>query len=463
MTNTQNFKNNAARDLKDPKLQNALLGLRQSFKKHRHVKKDLGQSYQDLRDEATKIKTHTLEHLDFYLERFEENAIASGAQVHWALDAEEAKEIIIEICENVGAKRITKGKSMLTEEIHLNPALEAKGYEVTETDLGEYIIQLRKENPSHILGPALHLTRDEVGETFHEHHVKYGKLDYSNDPVTLQLEAREIIREKFLNADVGITGGNFCIAETGSTMIVTNEGNGDLTQNLPKVHIAVSSIEKMVPTLEDCTTMIRALTRAATAQEISVYNTFSTGPRREGDLGGPEAFHIILLDNGRSEMINSDYHELLRCIRCGACLNNCPVYTNIGGHAYGATYMGPMGAVWTPKLIGLRHSQHLPNASTFCGACEEVCPVKIPLPKLMRQLRVEENDQKLSPASQRCGMTLFTFISMRPKLYRFLMRAFGKLFGGSSKFKSLPLISRWTKTREFPTPSKKTFLDMWKE
>ncbi len=459
MNNPQNFKDNVKRDLDDQKLQKALLGLRSTFKKQREVKASLGQGYQDLRDKATAIKTHTLEHLDYYLERFEENAIASGAHVHWAKDADEANSIITNICEKVGAKSITKGKSMITEEIHLNKALEAKGFEVTETDLGEYIIQLRDEIPSHILGPALHLTRDDVGETFHVHHGR----DYTNDPVTLQREAREIIREKFLKADVGITGANFCIAETGSTVIVTNEGNGDLTQNLPPVHIAVTSIEKLSPTLEDTSVLIRALTRAATVQEVSVYNTFSTGPKKIDDIGGPEEFHIVLLDNGRSEMLKSDYHELLRCLRCGACLNNCPVYTNIGGHAYGATYMGPMGSVWTPKLIGLRHSQDLPNASTFCGACEDVCPVKIPLPKLMRQLRAEENRYKLSPKIQRWGMGMFTYIAKRPKLYGAFTKIFGKLLGGRGKLSRLPIISPWQKTRDFPRPSKKTFLDKWDE
>lgn len=294
MDRAEDFLKNVDRDLGNPKLQKALFGLRKSFKKQRELKNSLGQSFQDLRDQATAIKTHTLEHLDFYLERFEENVISTGGVVHWAKDKAEAQDIIIGICKKAGAKNITKGKSMITEEIHLNKALEDHGFIVTETDLGEYIIQLREEIPSHIIGPALHLTRDDVGDTFQAHHKKYGDFDYTNDPTALQAEARKIIREKFLEADVGITGANFCIAETGTTIIVTNEGNGDLTQNLPPIHIAVASIEKMVPTLEDTTTLIRALTRAATGQEVSVYNTFSTGPKREGDLSGPDEFHSTL-------------------------------------------------------------------------------------------------------------------------------------------------------------------------
>ena len=417
-----------------------------------------------LRDEAKAIRDHTLSHLDAYLERFAEAVEASGGVVHFAPDAARAREIVLEICREVGARKVTKGKSMVTEEIELNDYLAEHGIEALETDLGEYIIQLRGERPSYIVGPALHLVKEQVADAFAEHHGPEAELDRT-DAAGFMAEARAVIRRHFLEVDVGITGANFAIAETGSTVIVTNEGNGDLTQSLPKVHIAVTGIEKVVPTLEDASTLIRLLTRSATGQEASVYTTFSTGPKRAGDLDGPEQLQVVLVDNGRSGMFGSEFQDMLRCIRCGACMNHCPVYAQVGGHAYGSVYPGPMGAVLTPSLAGIDDARHLPNASTFCGACESVCPVRIPLPKLMRNWRAREFEQQLTPAFARFGLGIWGWFARRRELYRLGTRIGARvlaLIGGDRRhIPTLPLASGWTGWRDMPAPSGETFVSAW--
>ena len=306
--------------------------------------------------------------------------------MHWAWTAEDARDIILKICQAHGASTVTKGKSMIAEEIALNEHLESAGVTPIETDLGEYIIQLRNEPPSHIIGPAIHLNKDQVEASFRKAHTDLPEDRSLEEVSELVDEARTMLRQKYIDADVGITGANYLVAETGTSIIVTNEGNGDLTQSLPRVHIVITSLEKMVPTLEDVSTILRVLARSATGQEFSTYTTLSTGPRRPGDPDGPEEYHVVILDNGRSEMLGTDFQDMLRCIRCGACMNHCPVYHAVGGHTYGWVYPGPMGAVLTPTLIGIDKAGHLPNASTFCGRCEEVCPMRIPLPRMMRQL-----------------------------------------------------------------------------
>jgi L-lactate dehydrogenase complex protein LldF len=285
--------------------------------------------------------------------------------------------------------------------------------------------------------------------------------------VQLLTEARAVLRERFLAADVGITGANFLVAETGTSIIVTNEGNGDLTQILPKTHIVLASIEKLVPTLEDASQILRVLARSATGQELSVYTTFSTGPRRPEDLDGPENYHVVILDNGRSAMLGTSFEEMLRCIRCGACMNHCPVYHAVGGHAYGWVYPGPMGAVLTPTLIGVDKAGHLPNASTFCGRCESVCPVRIPLPKLMRHWREREFERHLQPATVRSGVRAWAFFAKRPALYRLATRvgmgALALAGKASGRFKWLPLAAGWTKHRDFPAPQGGTFQERWRQ
>ncbi|MCC7271479.1 MAG: iron-sulfur cluster-binding protein [Alphaproteobacteria bacterium] len=459
------FKENAGAALNDPRLQRALGNLRTGFQERRRAAVAGLPEFERLRDEGRAIKDHTLANLDWYLERWEANVRAAGGHVHWCRTAAEARDAILGICRAVGARSMTKGKSMIAEEIALNGFLAEHGIEPVETDLGEYIIQLRDEPPSHIIAPAIHLTRDDVEATFREHHDELPAGRPLAEPRQLTDEARAMLRRKFLAADVGLTGANFLVAETGSSIIVTNEGNGDLTQTLPKVHIVLASLEKVVPTLEDAATILRLLARSATGQEFSSYTTISTGPRRPEDLDGPEQYHVVLLDNGRSAMLGTEFQDMLRCIRCSACLNHCPVYSAVGGHAYGWVYPGPMGAVLTPGLIGVEEAGHLPNASTFCGRCESVCPMKIPLPKMMRHWRERQVERGLAPAVARWGIGLWAFLAARPALYGLAARLgaglLGRLGRRRGRFGSLPLAGGWTDVRDLPAPEGGTFRDRW--
>ncbi|MEJ1995152.1 MAG: LutB/LldF family L-lactate oxidation iron-sulfur protein [Limibacillus sp.] len=464
---SHDFKNRSSGAIKDEQLQRALGNVRKGFiKKRADVAAKLPE-FEALRDAARDIKNHTLEHLDLYLERYEAKVTESGGKVHWCASAADARAAISSICAAAGAKTVTKGKSMISEEIALNDHLEKDGLTVVETDLGEYIIQLRKEPPSHIIAPAVHLSRDQVEADFRRVHRELPEDRNLTEPESLVAEARSILRQKYLDANVGITGANFLIAETGSSIIVTNEGNGDLTQSLPKVHIVIASLEKVVPTLEDATAILRVLARSATGQEFTSYTTFSTGPKRAEDLDGPEEYHVILLDNGRSKMLGTEFQEMLRCIRCGACMNHCPVYHSVGGHSYGWVYPGPMGAVLTPSLIGVEESGHLPNASTFCGRCESVCPMRIPLPKMMRHWREREFEKHLSPATVRQGLSFWRFFATRPALYQFATgmaaRVLRAMAGSKGRLSRLPLAGGWTKYRDFPAPEGKTFQQLWAE
>jgi L-lactate dehydrogenase complex protein LldF len=461
------FKENARTALDDQQLQRALGNIKTGFIKKRQAAVDKLPEFEALRDHAKAIKDHTLANLDGYLERYEARVLAQGGQVHWAPTAADARQAVLDICARTGAKTVTKGKSMVAEEIGLNDFLEENQIVPVETDLGEYIIQLRQEPPSHIIAPAVHLNRDQVEADFRSHHLQYPPDRALSEARELVNEARQVLRQRYFDADLGITGANFLIAETGASVIVTNEGNGDLTQGLPRVHVVIASLEKVVPTLEDASTILRVLSRSATGQEQSVYTTFSAGPRRDGDLDGPDEFHVILLDNGRSDMLGTEFQEMLRCIRCGACLNHCPVYHAVGGHAYGWTYPGPMGAVLTPSLIGVDEAGHLPNASTFCGRCESVCPMRIPLPKMMRHWREREYERHLSPLPVRAGLKLWAFFARRPRLYRLatglqtrVMAALGRKRG---RFARLPLAGGWTAHRDFPAPQGKTFQQLWAE
>ncbi|QFU15673.1 LutB/LldF family L-lactate oxidation iron-sulfur protein [Microvirga thermotolerans] len=460
------FKQNAARALADAQLQKALGNVKQGFIDKRRKAAEALPEFEALRDAARDIKNHTLKHLDLYLEAYEEKVKASGGHVHFARDAEEARNIVLSICREAGARTVTKGKSMISEEIGINAHLEAHGVQPVETDLGEYIIQLRNEMPSHIIAPAVHLNATQVEQDFRRAHRNLDPKRDLSEPVQLLTEARAVLRERFLAADVGITGANFLVAETGTSVIVTNEGNGDLTQILPKTHIVLASIEKLVPTLEDVSQILRVLARSATGQEMSVYTTFSTGPRQIADADGPQNYHVIILDNGRSSMLGTDFEDMLRCVRCGACMNHCPVYHAVGGHAYGWVYPGPMGAVLTPALIGVDKAGHLPNASTFCGRCESVCPVRIPLPKLMRHWREREFERHLTPATFRSGLAFWGFFARRPALYRFATRAAMAALGVAGRRKGrfawLPFARGWTKYRDFPTPQGGTFQARWR-
>ncbi len=462
---TPKFKENAHEALTDSRLQGALVHAR-NFTVRRAAAAARLPEFEALRDSSRAIKDHTLAHLDLYLEAYERKVIESGGHVHYAEDAEEARRIIIELCQSLGAKSVTKGKSMISEEIGLNHALEAAGIEAVETDLGEYIIQLRGETPSHIIAPAIHVTKHDVEQDFRKAHRDLPPNRDLSEPEQLLAEARGVLRAKFLSADVGVTGANFLIAETGTSIIVTNEGNGDLTQILPNTHIVIASLEKIVPTLEDAAQLLRVLARSATGQDASVYTTLSTGPRRPGDPDGPGAYHVVLLDNGRSSMLGGEFEDMLRCIRCGACMNHCPVYQAIGGHAYGWVYPGPMGAVLTPSLIGVAEGGQLPNASTFCGRCEEVCPVRIPLPNMMRHWREREFERHLSPAPIRYGLGFWAFFARRPALYRFAtdIAARAMHFAGRRKgrFAWAPLAGGWTQYRDLAAPEQTTFQSQWR-
>jgi L-lactate dehydrogenase complex protein LldF len=460
------FKQNASEALADATLQQALKFVEVNFISRRREAAERLPEFEALRDAARDIKDHTLAHLDLYLEAYERRVQAAGGEVHFALTAEQARDIVLAICRQAGAKTVTKGKSMVSEEIGLNAYLAANGVTPIETDLGEYLIQIRGEMPSHIIAPAVHLTKDQIEADFRRVHAHLAPDRSLVEPTTMLTEARNVLRERFLAADVGITGANFLVAETGTSIIVTNEGNGDLTQTLPKVHIVLATLEKLVPTLEDAAQLLRVLARSATGQEMSVYTTFSTGPRRAGDPDGPAEYHVVILDNGRSAMLGGAFQDMLRCIRCGACMNHCPIYHAVGGHAYGWVYPGPMGAVLTPSLIGIEQAGHLPNASTFCGRCEEVCPVRIPLPRMMRAWREREFERHLSPATVRSGLAFWAYFAKRPRLYgaatamaAFALGLIGRLRG---RFRWLPLAQGWTRHRDFPAPEGSTFQAQWR-
>src|ERR1700758_1368418 len=426
LATSRTFEANARAGLANDNLQRALALMRTGFPQRRRLAVERLPEFEALRGIGKSIKDHTLEHLDFYLELFEENVLASGGQVHWARSPDEACAAVLAICRSVDARIVTKGKSMIAEEVGLNEHLEKNGITTVETDLGEYIIQLRHEPPSHLIAPAIHLVKEQVAETFRAEHRALDPGRSLAEARQLCDEARAVLRPRFLAADVGITGANFLVAGTGSSIIVTNEGNGDLTQTLPRVHIVVASLEKLVPTLEDLSQLLRVLARSETGQEMSVYTTLSTGPRRADDPDGPGEYHVVLLDNGRSAMLGGQFQDMLRCIRCGACMNHCPIYHAVGGHAYGWVYPGPMGAVLTPSLIGIDQAGNLPNASTFCGRCEEVCPVRIPLPRMMRSWREREFERHLSPATVRAGLGFWAFFARRPRLYGFAAGLFSR-------------------------------------
>tara|TARA_R110002072_G_scaffold50835_2_gene136451 strand:+ start:9523 stop:10953 length:1431 start_codon:yes stop_codon:yes gene_type:complete len=454
--------------LQDDKLQSALKQLSGRLAAGRTKGVADLPEFDQLRTEARDIKNHTLQHLDLYLEAFEERVVEQGGKVHWAADESEAREIIYQLCESVEAKRVTKSKSMVTEEIDLVPYLESKGIEAVETDLGEYIIQLRGEKPSHIVAPAVHLSKEQVSETFFVHHKKLGFNEKIDDRGALVAEARQVLRDKFLAADVGISGANFLVAETGTIVLVTNEGNAELTTALPNTHIVVTGIEKVVPTLEDASTFIRLLARSALGADISAYTSFITGPKHREDGDGPENFHVVLIDNGRSEMLGSEFQEMLRCIRCSACLNHCPVYLSVGGHAYGSVYNGPMGAVLTPQLATLEGSKHLANASSLCGRCESVCPVMIPLPKLLRLWRDKEAEEKLNPMGMRWGLKAWAWLGRQPGLYRlttgvanWVLYRWPNRRGGF--IHKLPaLAGAWTEHRDLRQPEQGTFSQQYR-
>lgn len=416
-----------------------------------------------IRDISRQAKMDLLRDLSGNLQRFERALETNGTQVHWAENGPQANRIIVEIAKERGVKHIVKSKSMVSEETHLNEALEAAGMEVVDTDLGEYIVQLAKSRPSHIIAPIIHMSRGEVGRVMEE---RIG-VPFSDDPKTLARYAREKLRSEFLRADMGITGANFGVVETGTICLVTNEGNGGMVTTLPRIHVVVMGIEKLAPSLKHLDLFLKILARSATGQKLSVYTTLVNGPRKKNDDSGPEEVHVILLDNGRSNILAGETAEILGCIRCGACLNACPVYKNIGGHAYGDTYSGPVGAIVTPGLKGLPDWKELPGASSLCGACREVCPVRLDIPRMLLSLRKTSVERGGSTLDMRIAMTLFGLVATMPSVYRFFATLAGWALRQRAKsgwLKSAPgLAGGWTKVRDLKTPATTTFQQQWQE
>jgi L-lactate dehydrogenase complex protein LldF len=419
--------------------------------------------FERLRDAGAAIRDRSLANLDAHIERFEREATRRGARVLFAKDGDEARDLVLEICRRHGVRKAVKSKSMLSEEAGLNEAMEAAGVQPVETDLGEYIIQLAKEPPSHIIAPAVHKSKDEVSDLFVKHHGTAHKTAIPE----LTREAREVLRQHFVTADLGISGANFLIAESGSGVIVTNEGNGRMVTTLPRVHVSITGIEKVIGTLEDFSILLRSLTRSATGQPISNYVSMFTGPKGAGDLEGPEHMYFILVDGGRTNLLGTDMEEMLRCIRCGACMNHCPVYRTVGGHAYGWVYPGPMGSILTPSYVGLENALDLPHAATLCNQCGVVCPVRIPLPDLLRNLREKQVDRGLRPALERIGLRAWSWAAQRPRAYALLSglgaRWLRFLGGGTRLIHRLPFAGGgWTIGRDMPAPQGRTFRELYR-
>ena len=459
---SMHFKARVGEKLADQKLQAALRKLQSNFVQGRADRVAELDNFEEIRTAAAAIRDRALDNLDAYLEEFERKATARGAIVHWAETTADVNRIVCELAAKYNARKAVKSKSMVSEECSLNDALEAAGVQVVETDLGEYILQLAHEPPSHIIAPVIHKGRDEISDLFADKHRQPRKTDIGE----LTREAREMLRAHFLSADMGISGANFIVAESGTTLIVTNEGNGRMVTTLPRVHVAITGIEKVVPTLEDVATLMRVLPRSATGQSISNYVSLTTGVAQAGE-GGPEHFHVILLDGGRTKLIGSDMQTMLRCIRCGACMNHCPVYQSVGGHAYGWVYPGPMGSILTPIYVGLENALDLPHASTFCNQCGVVCPVKIPLPDLMRKLREQQFERGLRPWHERLGLGFWGWVARRPALYARLSKIGVKVLtwmgGADGLIHNLPFGSGWTAGRDMPAPQGKTFREIYGE
>jgi len=455
------FKQRATAELANERLQSNMRRFGGRFVAARAKVIDELDDFEGTRSAAAAARDRALADLDVWIERFEREATRRGASVLFAETGAEVADLVIELCRRHGVRKVTKSKSMLSEEASLNRRLEAAGVQPVETDLGEYILQLADEPPSHIIAPAIHKGKDEIADLFERVHGRPRTLDIPQ----LTREAREVLRGHFLTADMGISGGNFLIAETGSLALVTNEGNGRMVTTMPRVHVCITGIEKVLPTLEDLSLVMRLLPRSATGQSISNYFTVATGTRQPGDLDGPEHMYFILVDNGRTNLVGSDMQEMLRCIRCGACMNHCPVYQTIGGHAYGWVYPGPMGSVLTPSFVGLENALDLPHASTLCGECGVVCPVKIPLPELLRKLREKQVDRGLRPKSEVLGIRLWSWLAARPRLYALATRIAARYLrfqgGGRRMIRHLPFGAGWTLGRDLPAPPGTTFREQY--
>lgn len=460
----------AHRALGDAHLQEAYRSSTLRLYTHRQQAASEVPGWQRLRDRAHELKRVVMEHLDYYLTQFAENLERHGGRVHWAATAEEACAMVLDLARHAGARDVVKAKTMVSEEIELNQALEAAGIRAVETDLGEFILQLAGERPAHIVAPAIHKTRDDVSDLF----VTHLRSEPTREPERLTAIARHALREKFAHAGMGLSGANFAVAETGTIVLIENEGNIRLCTTAPRVHVALVGIEKIIPRFADLAVFLRLLGRSGTGQKLTVYTSLLTGPRRAGE-DGPEEMHVVLVDNGRVKTLADEkMREALYCIRCGACLNACPVYRKIGGHAYGWVYSGPIGALITPQFTGIEQARELPFASSLCGACREVCPVKINIPDLLLHLRGKAQEQTSaprpadSPVTERTAIRLWAWAMKRPRIYALggsLARLAQRLLarqGWICGFPAFPL-SRWTEGRDLPALPPKTFRDLWKE
>ena len=463
---SQDFYQRSESAVQDKQLQAALALVSERFTQQRRTMVEQTEGWEGYRQQAEAIKEHSLQNLHGYLDQLENQVIANGGVVHRATDAAHACEIILAICRRHQIRLAVKGKSMVSEEIGLNHSLEKAGIEVMETDLGEFIIQLAGEPPFHIIVPAIHKTKQQVAELFHQH---LG-VPHSEDIAELTQIARRTLREKFLSAGLGISGANFAVAETGSIVIVENEGNARLSTTVPKVHIALMGMEKVIPKIADLGPFLTLLPRSATGQRFSSYVSWISGPRRMGDSDGPEHFYLIILDNGRSRILaDPEMRSTLRCIRCGACLNHCPVYRHAGGHSYGWVYPGPIGSILTPQVVGLQQASPLPFASSLCGACAEVCPVRIDIPKILLTLRhriIEKRAQGLLPRTLEGSMMWGWRMAMTRPHQRSLgikvARFFQSLIAREGRLSRAPFpLSRWTRTRDFPAIAPQTFSEWW--
>jgi len=461
---------NIQKTLGDPQLQSAVYAATGRLIDHRSkvVAPEILPDYQELRTQANLIKKHTVENLDYYLEQFEAQVKAHGGQVVYAREGAEVVDFLARLAKEKGARLIVKSKSMTTEEIELNERLEHHRLETVETDLGEYILQLAHQRPYHIVAPALHMTRYDVADVFSR------RLGVESEVVPEKQTriARNVLRQKFLAADIGVSGANFLVADSGAVVLVENEGNARLATTAPGIHVAVAGIEKIVPRAQDLVVFLKLLGRSATGQPLTVYTSFLSGPRRTGEIDGPDEFYVVLLDNGRTKVLaDREKRQSLYCIRCGSCLNHCPVYRKIGGHNYPWVYSGPIGAIISPQFLGLTHDPWLPFASSLCGACAEVCPVKIEIPKLLLELRSEVNkNQRRGRRLERLAFRIWAWVMRHPRIYEMLVLAAASVIGNgeSGQWLSRPpaLLNRgplraWFSQRDLPPPGR-SFRQMWR-
>jgi L-lactate dehydrogenase complex protein LldF len=457
------FYRRTADALADARLRGAVGRVTASVRRSRQAALDRLPDADAWRDHARQLRAHTIAHLDRYLDELTSAIEARGGHVFYAPTAEDAIAYVTDLARSRHLKTAVKSKSMISEEIDLNARLEAAGVRVVETDLGEYVVQLAADHPSHIVMPIIHKTRGEVADLFR---AKAGATDADlADVASMTQFARRTLRPEFLRADLGVSGVNFGVASTGTLCICTNEGNGRLVTTLPRVHVAMMGIERLVPTPEDLTVMLQILGRSATGQNLTVYTNLINGPRPADESDGPSELHVVLVDNGRSRVLGSELAEILYCIRCGACLNACPVYQEIGGHAYGSVYPGPFGSVLTPALRGLETFHDLPHASSLCGACRDACPVRIDIPRMLLALRADDAKAHHAPWWIAAGLRVFRWVAVNPRRFQTAGRLTAKLMHATSRNGWIrwlpPPLSGWTSTRDFPVMAVESFQERW--